>query len=132
MGELRAPCRYQKLDSAKNKDPRGDRIHPVWHPVYRVPVITVFLFVPIGGRQNSEHGFLLSSKGFPPLDGNSESSDREYLAKRLAARNGDGGLPLAAALPPCPIRTVEQLGVPGSPYRGIGVFENPGSNQNTI
>ena len=118
MGELRAPCRYQKLDSAKNKDPRGDRIHPVWHPVYRVPVITVFLFVPIGGRQNSEHGFLLSSKGFPPLDGNSESSDREYLAKRLAARNGDGGLPLAAALPPCPIRTVEQLGVPGSPYRG--------------
>ena len=56
----------------------------------------------------------------------------EYLAKRLAARNGDGGLPLAASLPPCPIRAVEQLGVPVSPYRGIGVFENRGSNQNTI
>ena len=27
------------------KIPRGDRIHPVWHPVYRVPVITVFSFV---------------------------------------------------------------------------------------
>src|SRR5215467_14052300 len=49
---------------------------------------------------------------------------RSCRIRAVAARNGDG-LPLAASLPPCPIRTVEQLGVPGSPYRGIGVFENP-------
>jgi hypothetical protein len=109
----------------------GDLMLPVWHRVYRGLIITGFWIVRIGRRQDSARGFLLSAKGLPLLDGNWESSDREYLAKRLAARNGGGGLPLPGSRPPFQVPAVESLAVQAYLYPTPDACAHADSNRNT-
>ncbi len=87
-------------------------------------------FVRIGRRQDVARGFLLTAKDLPP-DGNSDSSDREYLAKRLAARNDDGGLPPPGSRPPSQVPALESLAVQAHLNPTPDACAHVDSNRNT-
>ena len=110
MGELRAPCRYQNSIRPRIKIHGGTGY--IRFGIQYIEFLSSRCFC----LSQSEDGRIrrmapTQFQSFPLLDGNSESSDREYLAKRLAARNGGGGLPLPGSRPPFQVPAVESLAV---------------------